>query len=257
VKTVCPSCGAKQRRGAAFCRFCGAKLPDRELVEDDAPTEPRSTAPGPPSLRTSFQLLWLALGSYFVLLAANLGLILGGLDLDQLRWLQSAMLVAALLAMQLASHKGTIPSLRAFVSLPKLNPRLVGELVLGMVVALAAAGLLGLMIPMLDSDLMHLYRNNGDSMRAAFLDMSVIAPLLEETVFRGIVLGALRPLVTPRGALWTSSLMFAALHLTPLTFVHHTLLGYICGRARLETKSMLPPVVIHAAYNAIVVLLSW
>jgi hypothetical protein len=51
--------------------------------------------------------------------------------------------------------------------------------------------------------------------------------------------------------------MFAALHLTPLTFVHHTLLGYICGRARLETQSMLPPVVIHAAYNAIVVLLCW
>ena len=201
--------------------------------------------------------MWLALGSYFVLLVANLSVFLGKLDLDQVRWFQASMSIAALVAMQLASRTGMVPSLRAFVCVPRLKLRLLGELVVGVAIALAAAGLLGLMVPVLDRDLMRLYHDAGDSMNVALLDLCVIAPVLEETVFRGIVLGALLPLLAPRSALWTSSLMFAALHLTPLSFVHHTLLGYLCGRARLETRSLLVPVLLHAGYNAIVVLWAW
>jgi membrane protease YdiL (CAAX protease family) len=68
------------------------------------------------------------------------------------------------------------------------------------------------------------------------------------------VLGAfLRPL-SRNGALWASSLMFATIHLSPLTIVHHTLLGLVAGYARLETRSLLLPVLIHAVYNVVVVL---
>ena len=51
--------------------------------------------------------------------------------------------------------------------------------------------------------------------------------------------------------------MFASIHLTPLTIVHHTLLGLVAGHARLETRSLLLPIAIHAVYNAVVVGLSW
>ena len=104
---------------------------------------------------------------------------------------------------------------------------------------------------------MELYRAEDEPLRMAVIDLCLVAPVLEETVFRGIVLGTFVPLFGTPAAIWSSSLMFATLHLTPLTFVHHTLLGYACARARLESGSMLVPVCIHGLYNALVVLVSW
>jgi hypothetical protein len=115
------------------------------------------------------------------------------------------MLVAALLGMQLASRRGAVPCLAAFVGRPKLSLRLLAEIVGGTAATLVAAWLLTVVVPMQDDT-------------------------------------------------W---LMFATLHLTPLTIVHHTLLGYVCARARLESRSMLVPVCIHAAYNAVVALTAW
>jgi membrane protease YdiL (CAAX protease family) len=53
------------------------------------------------------------------------------------------------------------------------------------------------------------------------------------------------------------ALLFAFMHLTPQTIVHHGLLGYLCGRVRIETGSLWPAILCHAAYNAAVVLALW
>jgi membrane protease YdiL (CAAX protease family) len=54
-----------------------------------------------------------------------------------------------------------------------------------------------------------------------------------------------------------TALLFAILHLSPQTVVHHGLLGYVCGRARIGTGSLWPAVACHALYNAAVVLSVW
>ena len=117
--------------------------------------------------------------------------------------------------------------------------------------------MLGLGFDTIDAEALLVYRQQGHGLASALLDYSLLAPLIEETAFRGIILGALGGAIGRRGALWASSLMFATIHLSPLTFVHHTLLGLVCGHARVQSRSLLVPVAVHGAYNAVVVLLSW
>ena len=199
-----------------------------------------------------------AVGAYFALLGPNLiAIASGGMSATDLRLLQLALLLAATAAFLLTSQWNAIPLAQSLSWPRNVTLKLVSRLALGTVAGLSAAWLLGLIFPTADAGQLAEYRNAGESIGWALLDYSVIAPILEELVFRGIVLGALRGVLSGSAALWTSSLMFASIHLTPLTIVHHTLLGLVAGHARLETRSLLLPIAIHAVYNAVVVGLSW
>lgn len=250
MKPICASCGTEQRTRAAFCRRCGAAL----TAGAEAPA---SAKPGPVSVRTGTRVLWLALGAYAVLLVANLASMLGRVDLAELRVIQLVLAAAALGTFFAAPRWSALRSLGTFASFEGLSLGVVGRIALGVLGALGAAWLLGLVWHTVDAELMALYRAQGQSKLLAFADGSVIAPVLEETVFRGIVLGALVAPLGRSGALWTSSLMFATLHLTPLTVVHHTLLGLTCGYARLKSRGLVVPMGIHAGYNTLVLALAW
>ena len=130
--STCASCGATARATATFCHVCGRRL-------DLLPSSERGDDAPPASRRSGAELLGLALGSYSVLLVANLGLLLGHIGLASLRWIECTMLVAAIAAMQLASGRGAVPSLKAFLTAPKLRPRLLGVIVAAVAAALAAA----------------------------------------------------------------------------------------------------------------------
>lgn len=246
----CSSCGAPQRADAIFCRSCGARL-DGSL----APSP--SVAPGPASVRTDSRLLGLALCSYFALLAVSLVVLAsGGIAVEDLRRVELVLLALAVVTI-LASAR-PYPTIKQCLTLPRgVSAVVVVRIVLGIIAGLSAAGLLSTVLPMTDVETMREYREQGQTFAHALLDYSVVAPLLEEIVFRGIVLGALIVPLSRTGALWTSSLMFATLHLSPLSFVHHTLIGLVAGYARLETKSLLLPIAIHAIYNAIIVSVAW
>ena len=204
------------------------------------------------------QMLWLALGTYGVLLVINLASrLVDDLSFLDLRVAETVLACVGLITFALTARWNALPVLRAFALPENLGLRRVGIIVLGMAAGLVAANLLDLAFPTSDATTMVAYRAEGSTLAMALLDMSVIAPLFEEVAFRGIVLGALLGPLSRSGALWTSSLMFATLHLTPLTFVHHTVLGLTCGYARLETRSIILPILIHATYNAIVVTMAW
>lgn len=203
--------------------------------------------------------LALALGSYLALLMVSLVILASeSVDLDVLRAVDGALVALTLVSMQVASMGSPfIPSLRDYLTLPAMTWRLLGVLSGGTLLALIAASLLGAVMPFSDIDLMALYRAQGHGMGMAMVDLSLITPLVEEALFRGLILGALMGPVGRRGALWVSSLMFASAHLSPVSFVHHTLLGLVCGHARLETKGLLVPMLIHGVYNAVIVWMSW
>lgn len=78
-----------------------------------------------------------------------------------------------------------------------------------------------------------------------------VVPLVEELVFRGVLLDALRERAGPRVALVGSSLLFGLMHVEPSIVVATALLGGALGVMRLRSESIWPAVALHAANNGL------
>jgi membrane protease YdiL (CAAX protease family) len=81
----------------------------------------------------------------------------------------------------------------------------------------------------------------------------VLGPFVEEVVFRGMLLPALRRMTGPWIAIVLSALLFAASHLTLWTFFPLTVLGVVLGWLATTKDSVWPAVALHAGYNAVAV----
>lgn len=83
----------------------------------------------------------------------------------------------------------------------------------------------------------------------------ILAPLVEETVFRGILLRSLARRLTRRAAIGWSAAAFAALHLldpnaviaAPALFV----VGLVLGKQALDTGRIAKPILTHMGFNAV------
>lgn len=82
----------------------------------------------------------------------------------------------------------------------------------------------------------------------------VLAPILEESVFRGFLLTSLTKQMPVPAAVVLSSLVFAAAHLSPRDSPQLVVLGIIMGFAYCRSRNLLTTIVIHGAWNSIVVL---
>ncbi|MQL88026.1 hypothetical protein Taro_020575, partial [Colocasia esculenta] len=83
----------------------------------------------------------------------------------------------------------------------------------------------------------------------------VLAPLLEETVFRGFLMVSLTKwFPTPVSAL-ISAAVFALAHLTPGEFPQLFVLGAVLGLSYAQTRNLLTPITIHALWNSGVIVL--
>ena len=91
-----------------------------------------------------------------------------------------------------------------------------------------------------------------------FIGVVLLAPVSEEVVFRGVLLGALRRTRSERFALVMSAAVFAGVHLldpnavlaVPFLFV----IGIVTGRAVVVTGRLGRAIAIHAGFNAVTVL---
>lgn len=86
------------------------------------------------------------------------------------------------------------------------------------------------------------------------LVLALLPSVLEELVFRGLILSVYRSLGNTL-AILVSALLFAFLHLNALTFLHTFLLGLFFGYAVLRTRSLLAGMLGHFLYNGVVVTL--
>ncbi len=86
-------------------------------------------------------------------------------------------------------------------------------------------------------------------MAAMLLTVAVGAPLVEEILFRGALLGALRTRLGPTLAILLSSTLFCAVHLDPFVAPQLFLLGLAMAHLRERTGSVYPGVVLHAIQN--------
>lgn len=85
----------------------------------------------------------------------------------------------------------------------------------------------------------------------AFVTLVVAAPLLEELLFRGILLESARRRYGDTIAWLLSSLLFAVVHLHPTVAVNALFMGLVLGLVYLLTESLWGSVLLHAVNNLI------
>ncbi|EPS61964.1 hypothetical protein M569_12828, partial [Genlisea aurea] len=83
----------------------------------------------------------------------------------------------------------------------------------------------------------------------------VLAPLLEETVFRGFLMVSLTKWFPTPVSVVISAAIFSAAHLTPSEFPQLFALGAALGFSYAQTRNLLTPIAIHAVWNSGVILL--
>lgn len=86
---------------------------------------------------------------------------------------------------------------------------------------------------------------------SSFLQVCVIAPIVEELLMRGVVLGGLTGSCGVVPALLISSALFALLHFNMVQTLSALLCGLALGGLYLATGSVLCCIVCHGAYNVI------
>ncbi|MCP4213906.1 MAG: CPBP family intramembrane metalloprotease [bacterium] len=85
------------------------------------------------------------------------------------------------------------------------------------------------------------------------LIMVVAAPLLEEFIFRGVVLDGFLKRYSRDKAILLSSLLFGLAHLNPWQFIMAFALGLLSGWFYWKTRSIIPSILMHAIANSFAV----
>lgn len=86
------------------------------------------------------------------------------------------------------------------------------------------------------------------------LSMALVAPLVEEMMFRGAIQGYLmRRCSNPWTAIVASALVFGVIHMNPVQVVYATLLGLVLGWIYYRTRSLLPVIAGHVLNNSVAV----
>jgi len=86
------------------------------------------------------------------------------------------------------------------------------------------------------------------------LRIVIIAPIVEELIFRGVIMAGFSRIYHPVFAIFFSALLFALFHLNPWQFPATFALGLILGWIRIRTGSVLACIAGHAIHNGLVFL---
>lgn len=84
---------------------------------------------------------------------------------------------------------------------------------------------------------------------AGFLTVAVAAPILEELIFRGIVLKTFLKKYKPMKAIVLSALLFGIVHFNPWQFIAAFAMGIAIAWVYYQTKSIFPAIFIHFVNN--------
>lgn len=87
---------------------------------------------------------------------------------------------------------------------------------------------------------------------SAFLLISLLPGIVEEIGFRGIIQSSLTRITGAREAWLIQAALFSVLHLSPLIFPDHFVMGLCFGYLRRRSRSLYPGMALHATWNALV-----
>ena len=91
----------------------------------------------------------------------------------------------------------------------------------------------------------------------SFVSIVIAAPVVEEILFRGYVLDAIREIHGDTVAVLGSAVLFGALHLIPYVVGMAAIGGVIYGWVRIKTGSLWPSIVSHMVWNFLAFLYIW
>jgi len=90
----------------------------------------------------------------------------------------------------------------------------------------------------------------------AILTSVIAAPILEEVLFRGVILNGFLKNYSPQKAIIISAAIFGGIHLNPWQSIPAFLGGILIGYMYWKTNSIIPGIILHAANNLFCVLIS-
>jgi membrane protease YdiL (CAAX protease family) len=85
---------------------------------------------------------------------------------------------------------------------------------------------------------------------AGFALVAAAPAFFEEIGFRGVIMAGLDRMMGPRESLFVQAAAFSVLHLSPSIFISHLGMGALFGYLRRKTGSLLPGMLLHAGWNA-------
>jgi len=88
----------------------------------------------------------------------------------------------------------------------------------------------------------------------AFIKVSIIAPIVEELIFRGIILSGFRRNYSAFKAVLISAILFSLFHLNPWQMPATFVLGLFLGWLVIRTQSILAAIIGHSVNNLLVLL---
>ncbi|MFC2116225.1 lysostaphin resistance A-like protein [Bacteroidota bacterium] len=83
-----------------------------------------------------------------------------------------------------------------------------------------------------------------------FMMVGITGPILEEVLFRGIILDGFLSRYKPGKAIFWSAFLFGLFHLNPWQFIPGFLIGLLLGYIYLKTRSLIPVILIHIVNNS-------
>ncbi len=255
---VCVNCGARLRVGTRFCARCGMQISEAPVSAQEPATDlgPAGTneSTGPvlhhgEELRTVAWLFGLLL---FSSLAFGIGYRVEP-EGDFLPWMTLA--DGVIILAFAVRYRGEIIGL--------LRPSAFDRAA-AIKLAIAAAvqfGALGAAFYLLESAGVPFERITDEIQRHDYalwqlmLFYSLAPALLEEVAFRGILFNRLQVVLGEREGWLVQAAFFSVLHLSPVIFVTHFAMGLIFGWLRMRTGSLIPGMILHAAWNAACILM--
>jgi len=82
-----------------------------------------------------------------------------------------------------------------------------------------------------------------------FTTLVIAAPILEELIFRGIILEGFLKIYSPTRSIILSSILFGLVHLNPWQFLSALVIGIFMGWIYYRTNSLWLTIIIHATLN--------
>jgi len=94
--------------------------------------------------------------------------------------------------------------------------------------------------------------NNRFGFWGSVLKVAVLAPIIEELIFRGIIMHGLMRNYKPWFAIFMSGLLFSLFHLNPWQMTYTFFVGLLLGWVMVRTRSLPLAILIHSINNLIV-----
>ena len=141
------------------------------------------------------------------------------------------------------------------LSMRGFNPMLI---LWGFVLVLITGIVIEPVLNLFPESFLELLNNMGANGGWSVLMLAILAPVLEEVLFRGILLEAVREKYSSGRAIVVSALMFGVIHIIPQQVVNAFVIGLILGFIYVRTNSLWPVIIIHALNNAMAyVIMQW